>query len=86
MDEKPLRFLDEAVVEAQKASIWYWQHSERAGRRFQQAFEKEYLLDTKCIPLKRFPYIIVYRELEEEIQIVAVAHAHRRQAYWKKRL
>jgi plasmid stabilization system protein ParE len=96
---KPLKFLDEAVREGHNAWRWYRERSERAGLRFQKAFEQAveelvdhpdrwpvYHLGTKCISLKRFPYIIVYRELEDELQIVAVAHAHRRQGYWRKRL
>jgi len=36
--------------------------------------------------LKRFPYLIVFREMDSEIQIIAVAHGRRRQGYWKRRL
>jgi plasmid stabilization system protein ParE len=34
----------------------------------------------------RFPYAIVYMELEQEILILAVAHLRRRPAYWRGRL
>jgi toxin ParE2 len=96
---KRLSFLDEGVVEAHKAWLWYQERSEQAGYRFQQAFEEAiekiqshpdrwpgYLLETKCVTLKRFPYLIIYRELEDELQVIAVAHAHRRPGYWKQRL
>jgi len=33
----------------------------------------------------RFPYALVYREVAEEIEIVPVAHLHRRPAYWSHR-
>jgi hypothetical protein len=33
----------------------------------------------------RFPYALVYREVAEEIEIVAVAHLKRRSAYWSQR-
>ncbi len=96
---KPLRFLDEAVAEGHEAWNWYRVRSEKAGQRFQAAFEQaiesieeqperwpEYLLGTRCIPVKRFPYVVVYPESETELQVIAVALGHRRQAYWKKRL
>ncbi len=31
-----------------------------------------------------YPYSIVYRGLDDEIQIIAVAHAKRRPRYWGK--
>jgi plasmid stabilization system protein ParE len=34
----------------------------------------------------RFPYSIVYVELETEVLILAVAHSRRRPTYWHKRL
>jgi toxin ParE1/3/4 len=34
------------------------------------------------LPLRRFPYAIVYREREFEIQIVAFAHHSRKPGYW----
>ncbi len=34
--------------------------------------------------LRRFPYHLVFLELEHEIRILAVAHAKRRPGYWKK--
>jgi toxin ParE1/3/4 len=35
--------------------------------------------------LHRFPYVVYYRELDDVIWIVAVAHGRRRPGYWKKR-
>ncbi|PIP47248.1 MAG: plasmid stabilization protein [Deltaproteobacteria bacterium CG23_combo_of_CG06-09_8_20_14_all_51_20] len=37
-------------------------------------------------PLRRFPYLILYRIEEEEIVIVAVMHQRRRPYYWGARL
>ncbi|MFO1128164.1 MAG: hypothetical protein U1E66_07030 [Rhodospirillales bacterium] len=36
--------------------------------------------------LKRFPFDIVLRELDDEVLIVAVAHRSRRPGYWRNRL
>ncbi len=38
----------------------------------------------RCI-LKKVPYSIIYRETDDEIQIVAFPHHKRRPSYWKKR-
>ncbi len=42
-------------------------------------------LGAKRLLLRRFPYSIVVRELDDEYIIVAVAHQHRRPGYWKDR-
>ena len=96
---KPLRILDLAAKEAHEAWLWYRARSKRVGQRFQEALEQavlqikeqpdrwpEYLCATKLLRLKRFPYIIVFREMDSELQIIAVAHAHRRPGYWRRRL
>jgi hypothetical protein len=36
--------------------------------------------------LKKFPYLVVFREYPDHLFIVAVAHGHRRPGYWRKRL
>ncbi|HYV75202.1 MAG TPA: type II toxin-antitoxin system RelE/ParE family toxin [Candidatus Binatia bacterium] len=40
---------------------------------------------TRRLPLGRFPYTIVYRETEVEIQIIAFAHNNRKPGYWSSR-
>ena len=36
--------------------------------------------------LKRFPYGIVFVELDDHFHVVAVAHLHRRPYYWRERI
>jgi len=36
--------------------------------------------------MKRFPFAIIYRDTPEAIQVIAIAHGHRRPGYWKKRI
>ena len=43
-----------------------------------------YAPDIRSRKVKRFPYRIVYVELEGTIDVVAVAHAKRRPAYWRE--
>jgi toxin ParE2 len=96
---KPLRILEGAALEAHQAWQWYRDRSEQAGQRFQKALEEaiekiqehpdrwpEYIQGTKYVTVKRFPYLLIYRESEHEIQVIAVAHSHRRQDYWQSRL
>lgn len=35
--------------------------------------------------LRRFPFLIVYRVLESQVEVIAVTHARRRPGYWKSR-
>lgn len=37
-------------------------------------------------PVTRFPYHVVYLEVETTIRVLAVAHERRRPGYWKSRL
>lgn len=37
-------------------------------------------------PVHRFPYHVVYMELPDRLQLLAVAHDRRRPAYWAGRL
>jgi toxin ParE1/3/4 len=40
---------------------------------------------TRRFVLRRFPFTIVYREAAQGIEVIAVAHAKRRTAYWRGR-
>ncbi|MBP6505819.1 MAG: type II toxin-antitoxin system RelE/ParE family toxin, partial [Rhodoferax sp.] len=35
------------------------------------------------LPLRRFPYSIIYADSESEVRIVALAHQSRRPGYWR---
>ena len=37
------------------------------------------------VPLRRFPYFIVYRERDTYVEVIAVAHQSRRPGYWRSR-
>ena len=41
--------------------------------------------DTRRVPLHRFPYAVVYRVRNAEIEVVAFAHGSRRPGYWRSR-
>jgi toxin ParE1/3/4 len=39
----------------------------------------------QSMPLRRFPYSVIYREDADGIRIGAIAHHSRRPGYWRKR-
>ena len=49
------------------------------------AFPLLYEPDIRSAKVERFPYRVVYILVEENIDILAVAHAKRRPAYWRRR-
>jgi plasmid stabilization system protein ParE len=96
---KPLFFLEDAVAEGRNAWEWYKDRSPKAAQRFQDALDKgmeeiqenparwpSYLHGTQFYLIRRFPYLIVFREASTTIEIIAVAHTHRKEGYWKRRL
>lgn len=44
------------------------------------------LKEVRKLPLRRFPFAIVYRESLGDILIVALAHHSRKPSYWRSRL
>ena len=93
-----LDFHPAAVREARKAYRWYVRRSAWAGSRFQAALEAaleqiaekpnrwpKYLHGTRYRFVRRFPYVVVYRQLAGRLQIVAVAHGKQKPGYWKRR-
>jgi toxin ParE1/3/4 len=96
---KALRIHEAARREANQATVWYSERSIAAARRFRDellaGFARaaasplhypSYLHGTRRVPLKKFPFFIVFLDWQDEIYIVAVAHAKRRPGYWKRRV
>ena len=88
----------EALEEAQAAFLWYSARSEAVGDGFMAELDRAFgqVLDhsqtwPRCIHstqryiLHRYPFYVVYRLTEQEVQVIAVAHAKRRPGYWKSR-
>jgi plasmid stabilization system protein ParE len=96
---KALRIHEGARREANQATVWFAERSLPAARRFRDellagfssaaAFPlhyPSYLHGTRRVLLKKFQYFIVFLDLQDEVYVVAVAHAKRRPGYWKKRI
>jgi plasmid stabilization system protein ParE len=99
MAAKRLDIHPDALEEMKSALVWYLNRSETAAINFVSEFDHAVHLivnapdrwprsahATRKFVLKRFPFAIVYRETETTVQVLAVAHGHRRPGYWKKRL
>lgn len=87
-----------AIEEAISAARWYRERSPLAATRFvaelNQAIDN--ILEapqrwprsargTRKLKLPCFPFLVIYREVEGAVLILAVAHGRRRPAYWKSR-
>lgn len=86
----------EAALELVDAAAFYAQEGEHElGLTFIAEFEHAVALlcthprigaiwrgTTRRLPLRRFPYNIIYQIKPEEIRIIAVAHQSRKPGYW----
>ena len=88
-----------ALAEAEHAVQWYAGRSIGAARRLAEELEDaeakmlsqaelcpKYHRGTRYVQLRRFPYLVVFRQQNETFQTIAVAHAKRRPFYWARRL
>lgn len=98
MPQFAVEFHPLAADEAKAAERWYRERNEIASAGFQQELDRAvdlicerpeagspYLTSTRRFLLRRFPFFVVYRLLDERVEIVAVAHARRRPGYWRER-
>jgi plasmid stabilization system protein ParE len=98
MAAKPLEIHPAAVEEFKSAVNWYLgtkllpanlsTKSDRATELVMGSAERWPVGEhsTRKFVLQRFPYAIIYKEKISRIQILAIAHGHRRPGYWKTRL
>ena len=87
-----------AEAEYEEALERYFVRSARTAERFEKAvtaaldkIRDNPLLFGECDDhhrfclLKRFPYSILFRVEGEQVYVIALAHAHRKPAYWADR-
>lgn len=87
-----------ARQELEEARSWYERHQRGLGLRFIQTIEATILrsvrfplANTEIVPgIRRalvadFPYMVIYAVDSEVLQVVAIAHQHRRPGYWQER-
>ena len=93
-----ISFHPAAVAEVEAAVQWYAERSPVAARAFAvevnacvervgEAPERwpRYVHGTRRYRFPHFPFSLVYRVRDEEIEIVAVAHHRKRPGYWRSR-
>jgi toxin ParE1/3/4 len=96
---KPVRYLSVAEIELAEAAQYYNEKQSGLGNTFLDAIrETEQRIQlhpelwsfrgkpVRGCRVSPFPHLLLYRELPDRIQIVAVAHPKRRPGYWKDRL
>jgi plasmid stabilization system protein ParE len=96
---KRVEVMDAAIAEAAEAVDWYAERDRDAAMGFAEECTEAirlvgqfsgsiagYLHGTKRQLFKRYPYQLVFRELPGSVEVVAVAHLHRKPGYWKARL
>jgi toxin ParE1/3/4 len=89
----------EAVAEAQIAREWYEARSPAAGHLFLAELDRaiesiaeaprrwaKYRFGTRRYLMRRFPFGVIYRISERDVEILAIAHGRRRPGYWRERV
>jgi toxin ParE1/3/4 len=77
---KPLRFDDEAAEELEAAAAWYEARRRNLGIElvtWPLVLHVPTELQVRRYVLRRFPYSIVFVELDEDIRVLAIAHSSR---------
>lgn len=94
----PINYLPGARRDFDESFDWYADRSAIAAERFANAVDAAMLriaqdhgmlahvdrVHQEC-PAKRFPFRIIFRHWQDQILIVAIAHAKRRPNYWQSR-
>ena len=95
----PIRFLPEANEEFEHAIEWYADRGKDLARDFvarvgaivrrvaaQPTMHANVYKDVRKAVLTRFPYIVLYREDNEELVVISVFHTSRNPDEWQSRV
>jgi plasmid stabilization system protein ParE len=97
---RSLKFHEEAAAEYDSAFDWYLERNPDAALKFDAEVGDALsqilrhpqrwapgLIGTRRYLLRRFPFLVIYRERgQDTIQIIAIAHTSRRPYYWRQRI
>lgn len=97
---KPLLLSEPASLELAAAVRWYEERRPGWGRRLFDAVThaldvieahpeigapRRGRQSVRKLAVRGFPYVVVYRDREHDVYVVAVAHTRRRPGYWRNR-
>ena len=95
----PVTILYEAEIELLEAVAYYEDKSPGLGLDFETEIERSIQVirdlpewwplredGTRRYLIRRFPYLVIYTFLNNQIWIIAIAHCKRRPGYWKGRI
>jgi plasmid stabilization system protein ParE len=98
MSATSFSFHPAAIEEAISATRWYRERSSLAATNFVAELNEaiDRILEaphrwplssrgTRKLKLPCFPFLLIYREVDGSVLILAVAHGSRRPGYWKSR-
>lgn len=93
-----LRLHPAAIAEARAARQWYADRSENAAAAFVSELDRAvesilsapdrwppYIEGTRRFLMRRFPFMVIYRQRLHVLEVVAVAHGRRKPGYWRRR-
>lgn len=93
-----IEFHPDAVSEIREATLYYQTQQVNLGKRFLSTVEESLTRisnfpesfpvvasNVRQCKVARFPYAIVYRVQVNYIQVIALAHSHRKPQYWSGR-
>jgi plasmid stabilization system protein ParE len=95
----PIDYLPGARRDFDESFDWYAERSPQSAQRFTDAVDAALVriaanptrfnsadgVHREC-PVKKFPFRIVYRLIDNGILVVAIAHAKRRPGFWRNRV
>jgi plasmid stabilization system protein ParE len=95
---REVSFHEDASAEYEAAFEWYFLRSEFVASRFAEEMNRAIATiseapkrwpavnkDLRKFLLRQFPFAVFYREIPSGIQVIAIAHGHRKPGYWMKR-
>ena len=98
MPQTRVRLHPGAAADAEEAANWYAEHNVLAAKGFLAELDlvlsrvlenpdrwPKYKMGTRRYVFPRYPFNLVYRVLDDDIEVIAVAHHRRRQDYWTRR-
>ncbi len=94
----PAAYLPEAEDDVDTAYAWYEQQRGGLGDQFLDALQETvdriranpqlygvFRRELRAAPLKRFPYVVYYRDRGTDVLVIAVQHGRRSSRAWRGR-